>query len=100
MTVIPGPDTPKVEHDGETLYFCRVGCKDEYERSLSGTATGATAEDSGPAPVTAVDPICGMTVVVDADTPQLEHEGETVYFCCTGCRTKFEKEHLHAVAAH
>jgi xanthine dehydrogenase accessory factor len=96
MTVIPGPETPKVEHDGETLYFCRVGCKDEYEKSQS----GAEAPAPTAAPTTAIDPICGMTVVVDADTPRVEHDGETVYFCCAGCRTKFEKEHLHAVAAH
>jgi xanthine dehydrogenase accessory factor len=100
MTVIPGPETPKVEHDGETVYFCRVGCKDEYEKSLLESESGAAAASSTPAPVTAIDPICGMTVVVDADTPRVEHEGETVYFCCAGCRTKFEKEHLHAVAAH
>jgi xanthine dehydrogenase accessory factor len=42
-------------------------------------------------PVTAVDPICGMTVVIAADTPSLEHDGGTVYFCCAGCRRKFEE---------
>jgi len=102
MTVIPGPETPKVEHDGETVYFCRVGCKDEYEKSLQGSQASPSAASTTPAPVptTAIDPICGMTVVVDADTPRVEHDGQTVYFCCAGCRTKFEKEHLHAVAAH
>jgi xanthine dehydrogenase accessory factor len=48
-------------------------------------------EPAAGAPVTAVDPICGMTVVVKADTPSLEHEGGTVYFCCAGCRRKFEE---------
>ena len=43
------------------------------------------------APVTAVDPTCGMTVVIGADTPSLEHDGGTVYFCCAGCRRKFEE---------
>jgi xanthine dehydrogenase accessory factor len=41
--------------------------------------------------VTAVDPICGMTVVVAGDTPSVEHEGVATYFCCTGCRRKFEE---------
>jgi xanthine dehydrogenase accessory factor len=42
---------------------------------------------------TAVDPICGMSVVVMADTPSAEHEGETVYFCREGCRAAFEAQH-------
>lgn len=45
--------------------------------------------------VTAVDPVCGMTVAAAADTPSLEHEGQTVYFCCDGCRTTFAAEHGH-----
>jgi xanthine dehydrogenase accessory factor len=44
-----------------------------------------------PAQATAVDPVCGMTVVVGAGTPSLEHDGETVYFCCAGCRRTFEE---------
>ena len=43
------------------------------------------------APASAVDPVCGMTVAVTADTPSLENGGETVYFCCAGCRRKFEE---------
>jgi xanthine dehydrogenase accessory factor len=39
-------------------------------------------------PETAIDPVCGMTVVVTAATPSLERAGETVYFCCEGCRSR------------
>jgi xanthine dehydrogenase accessory factor len=52
--------------------------------------SGSEPDRTG-APVTAVDPICGMTVVIAADTPSLEHDGGTVYFCCAGCRRKFEE---------
>jgi xanthine dehydrogenase accessory factor len=41
----------------------------------------------------AVDPICGMTVAAVESTPSLVHEGETVYFCCEGCKAKFEARH-------
>ncbi len=41
---------------------------------------------------TATDPICGMTVVVDAETPSVAHEGEIVYFCCEGCKRTFEEQ--------
>jgi xanthine dehydrogenase accessory factor len=45
------------------------------------------------APLTAVDPVCGMTVTVVPGTPSLEHEGETVYFCREGCRDAFVMQH-------
>jgi len=49
-------------------------------------------------PVTAVDPICGMTIVVADDTPSLEHGDETIYFCCMGCKLAFEEQHGNALA--
>jgi xanthine dehydrogenase accessory factor len=50
------------------------------------------------APPIAVDPICGMTVAAVPGTPSLEVDGETVYFCCDGCKVKFEAQHEHALA--
>jgi xanthine dehydrogenase accessory factor len=44
-------------------------------------------------PMTAVDPICGMTVLVDAHAPSLERGGDTHYFCGEGCRRAFELQH-------
>jgi xanthine dehydrogenase accessory factor len=41
------------------------------------------------APATAIDPVCGMTVMVAADTPYLERDGEVAYFCCEACRSRF-----------
>jgi xanthine dehydrogenase accessory factor len=51
------------------------------------------------APPIAVDPICGMTVAVVADTPSALLDGETIYFCCEGCAATFVAQHEHAVAA-
>ena len=53
----------------------------------------------GPAPTIAVDPICGMTVAAIPGTPSVEHDGETTYFCCEGCKAKFEVQHQHVSAA-
>jgi xanthine dehydrogenase accessory factor len=53
------------------------------------SAAGAQAPAG---PITAVDPICGMTVVVDEHTPSAQREGETHYFCCEGCRRSFEQQ--------
>ncbi len=47
----------------------------------------------------AVDPICGMTVAAVETTPSVELDGETVYFCCEGCRSTFLAQHENAVAA-
>lgn len=45
---------------------------------------------SGPAAAqTAIDPICGMTVVVSPDAIHLAVDGEDFYFCATGCRDKY-----------
>jgi xanthine dehydrogenase accessory factor len=51
-----------------------------------------------PMATTAVDPVCGMTVVASAGTPSLRHDGETVYFCGEGCKAEFERQHQHAAA--
>lgn len=37
----------------------------------------------------AIDPVCGMTVNV-AGSPSSVFDGEPVYFCCEGCRTRFD----------
>src|SRR6202522_3248975 len=37
-----------------------------------------------------IDPVCGMKVQPQEATPSFEHGGRTWYFCCAGCRTKFE----------
>jgi len=62
-------------------------------------AEPAVAGDSPPAAALAVDPICGMTVAAVASTPSLERDGETVYFCCEGCRAEYEAREEHASAA-
>jgi xanthine dehydrogenase accessory factor len=61
--------------------------------------TGTLADGTGSAnatgsagPQTAIDPVCGMTVVVLGDTPLVQHDGETTYFCCEGCRDRFERQ--------
>jgi xanthine dehydrogenase accessory factor len=43
-------------------------------------------------PLTALDPVCGMTVAVVADTPHSDVRGHRHWFCSTGCRDRFEPE--------
>lgn len=98
MTVTAQPSTLHVEHDGETVYFCAPACKRAYEAQHVGVGDAPPTGRPKPAPATAVDPICGMTVLARPETLHVEHEGATVYFCREACKAQFEKEH-HAVAA-
>jgi Cu+-exporting ATPase len=41
------------------------------------------------ASVTAVDPVCGMTVDKGTTTLTADYRGQTYYFCSEGCRTTF-----------
>src|SRR3954468_23261455 len=45
-----------------------------------------------PAAGAATDPVCGMTVDSATAKHKAEHRGATYYFCCNGCRTKFEAD--------
>jgi xanthine dehydrogenase accessory factor len=58
--------------------------------------TQPRAPKSTPPPL-AVDPICGMTVAAVPGTPSVEVDGETVYFCCEGCKSKFQAQREHAI---
>jgi len=58
----------------------------------------AGAPEAEPAPAQgseeageAIDPVCGMTVEIGGAEHVAEHEGRRYYFCCAGCRHRFEK---------
>jgi xanthine dehydrogenase accessory factor len=59
-------------------------------------ASGALAGDRAPAPTStvheAIDPVCGMTVMVSSSRYRTTHAGRTVYFCSAGCLKKFEAD--------
>jgi len=45
--------------------------------------------------MTAKDPVCGMTVELDAGKPSREHKGETYHFCSQKCHDKFAADPSH-----
>ncbi|MDX2706978.1 XdhC family protein [Streptomyces sp. PA03-6a] len=53
---------------------------------------GGPSAAGEPAPATALDPVCGMTVAAVPDTPHSDAGGERRWFCCAGCRTAFEAD--------
>lgn len=61
---------------------------------VGGLEAAPPAEEAveGAAPPTAVDPICGMTVVAAPPTLSLEVDGVTTWFCNPGCLARFQEE--------
>jgi xanthine dehydrogenase accessory factor len=55
------------------------------------TRAGVAVAEAAEA-VDATDPVCGMSVTPGATAHPSEHGGATYYFCCTGCRRKFEAD--------
>ncbi len=50
------------------------------------------AHDVPPAALTAIDPVCGMSVTIATAKHQAAHGGTTHYFCCGGCKARFEAD--------
>jgi len=73
-----------------------IGARSHKEIALSVLAEVVQrrpAPTSAPAtpvtPAQAIDPVCGMTVVIGPDTPHAVVNGVAHWFCCTGCRDSF-----------
>jgi len=37
------------------------------------------------------DSVCGMDIDIDSATAKSEYKGQTYYFCCQSCKTKFDE---------
>ncbi len=46
-------------------------------------------DHDAPAPGGATDPVCGMSVDPATAKHKADYQGQTYYFCCSGCRSKF-----------
>ena len=44
------------------------------------------------APMTAIDPVCGMEVEPATAEWKTEYKGQTYYFCAPGCLRSFQKD--------
>lgn len=84
-----------------------MGCAAEHKHASDGTCCGGhghSADDQAddgaailksatePVDGKVIDPVCGMTVALDAGKPSLEHKGRTFHFCASGCRDKFQAD--------
>jgi xanthine dehydrogenase accessory factor len=56
-------------------------------------AEGVAPDARSAPPGTVVDPICGMTVLIAEKTVTATVDGETAWFCCSGCRDSWLADH-------
>lgn len=117
MTVDPARAAGQQVHEGTTYYFCSQHCLHTFQADPARYANAASdgSSSTAPAPLmmprsakkggltmfeppsaptgpTAKDPVCGMTVVQASAAATFLHEGTTYYFCCTGCRDRFQAD--------
>lgn len=59
---------------------------------FGGLAGAGPVGQSETGPVTATDPVCGMSVAVTDATPQLLHDRGIWYFCGPGCKQAFASD--------
>ncbi len=75
------------DYMGKRVYFCCSGCIDTFkkdpEKYMKKMKEAGVKLESVPCPIS------GNPSNHEIFT---EHEGEKVYFCCEGCKEKFEKD--------
>jgi xanthine dehydrogenase accessory factor len=76
----------------------------EVVQMRSAMSPGTAEGTSAPQPVSAleleaIDPVCGMTVAIAGARHQVEYGGKNWYFCCGGCKARFEADPLPYLVA-
>lgn len=64
----------------------------EIVRTHMSQAREQTPASAPAAATSAVDPVCGMSVIVASARQKAEVDGVAYYFCCANCRAKFLKD--------
>ena len=92
----------KSVYKGVTYYFCCAGCKPEFDKNPAkyvkpaGAAKKAPVKaEAKPKTMVAQNLVCAVTGEKIASKEKAagssEYKGETYYFCCGGCKSKFDE---------
>lgn len=95
-------NTPAVDYKGKTYYFCGAGEKKAFSKNPEKYATQEstdsliavtgynehkiTDEELGKE---ATCPVTKKSFKITRNTPAIDFQGKTYYFCCPGCLDKF-----------
>ncbi|MFH0931711.1 MAG: YHS domain-containing protein, partial [Candidatus Zixiibacteriota bacterium] len=107
MKVKVAKKTPALDYKGKTYYFCSAGEKMPFSKDpekyitqessdslqLNYTEHKITDEEIGGK---ATCPVMKRSFTVSKDTPAIEFQGTTYYFCCPGCIGKFMASHTES----
>ena len=84
---------PSSELAGNKYFFCCAGCKTKFDANpdkyLNAPRPAAIKPHGG---TMATDPVCGMQVNTQAAKPTSDFRGSKYFFCCAGCKTKFDAD--------
>jgi Cu+-exporting ATPase len=66
---------------------------DEHHHESSGASSADTKKPGEAKPGDkSTCTVTGEEIDITADSPHSEHDGKTYYFCCTGCKKKFDAD--------
>lgn len=74
------------DYNGKRIYFCCAGCDETFQKDPEKYMEKMKKE--GVVLETTPCPVSGKPADTEIFT---EYEGKKVYFCCEGCKTKFEE---------
>lgn len=74
------------------LVAVRRGADVAPDRAATSLPEGRAAHVANGDRERAIDPVCGMDVVVQDAAANVEHDGDTYHFCSEGCAAAFETE--------
>lgn len=101
MTVTEETAVATLEREGETYGFCTQYCHDLFVKHPEEFTEVKTEVDSHEhhhhnhgqsSPAQEKDPVCGMNVDPQHAAAESEYNGKHYYFCCSGCKTKFDAD--------
>lgn len=84
MKIVPSEAAAKAEYKGKTTYFCMEGCKEKFLEDPEKYVKAANEM--------VVCPVMGTEIKKFEAAGSSDYEGKTYYFCCAGCKEKFEKD--------
>ena len=94
-----GPAAPSFNHAPPAATDNEAAQHEHGEHGHGDAAKSANLKKAGEAKIgdTQACPISGEEFVVSETSPKSEYNGKTYFFCCAGCKKKFEADPKKAV---